>query len=149
MSLILASISIMEFKNGYGDRALRFGILAAQDTWSAPSVPLAETALASATSIVNLQHILRGHTDRVGSCSFSSDSNRIVTASIDSRRRGTARLWNAKTGAQIGKDMKHKGRALDATLSLDNNLVITASTDGSTDGSFDIVRYLSEKESYP
>ena len=40
---------------------------------------------------------LRGHSDLVGSASFSPDGSRVVTGSCDK----TAKVWDAKTGAEV------------------------------------------------
>ena len=45
------------------------------------------------------------HEEGVSSAQFSSDGQRVVTASAYS----TARVWDAATGKAIGKPMKHEG----------------------------------------
>ncbi len=55
--------------------------------------------------------VLSGHTDRVFGAAFSPDGTRIVTASLDK----TARIWDARTGAQLAVlsghgDRVHLGR---------------------------------------
>lgn len=57
-----------------------------------------ETALRKACGQDNA--ILKGHTDRVASASFSPDGKRIVsTSSFDN----TIRIWDAETGAELNK----------------------------------------------
>jgi TPR repeat protein len=69
--------------------------------------------------------VLVGHTDQLASASYSDDGHRIVTASDD----GTARIWDADTGRQIGA-LKRGGRVTNATFSRDGRRIATASDDG-------------------
>jgi hypothetical protein len=50
---------------------------------------------------------------------------RVVTASGDK----TARVWDAATGAPIGKPLQHEGSVNSASFSPDGARVVTASTD--------------------
>jgi len=65
------------------------------------------------------------HTDRVRSALFSSDGNRVVTASKD----GTARVWDAATGDVITIYSGHTDQLFSAAFSPDGNRVVTASAD--------------------
>ena len=54
------------------------------------------------------------------SVAFSPDGTRVVTGSAipgGGRGNGTARLWDAHSGAPIGEVMKHEGRAAGTWLS--------------------------------
>ena len=48
------------------------------------------------------------HDDEVRSAQFSSDGQRVVTASYDT----TARVWDAATGKALSEPMKHDGRSI-------------------------------------
>jgi WD domain, G-beta repeat len=65
------------------------------------------------------------HHGRVVSAAFSPDGARVVTASGDD----TARVWDAETGAPIGKPMQHKDTVFGAAFSPDGKRVVTASQD--------------------
>ena len=54
---------------------------------------------AQTSETFRLAQVLRGHEDWVQSAAFSPDGARIVTASFDD----TARIWDAGTGAEIGR----------------------------------------------
>ena len=69
--------------------------------------------------------ILRGHEKRVNSASFSPDGARLVTASWD----GTARLWDAVSGAEVAVLKGHRGSVWAASFSPDGARVVTASSD--------------------
>jgi WD40 repeat protein len=71
-----------------------------------------------------LTNVLR-HPDRVHFAAFSPDGRTAVTASAD----GTARLWDARTGAPRGAPLRHEASILQAAFSPDSRLVITASLD--------------------
>jgi hypothetical protein len=102
VSLVPASASIEQFNDGDGNRALRYGILAAKDKWMAPTDPLGEIALATSTLKSKLTHILRGHGGWVRHATFSADGTQVVTASDDK----TARLWEVSYFSQYhGNDL--------------------------------------------
>ena len=68
--------------------------------------------------------ILRGHTGRIASASFSPDGRRIVTASWDK----TARLWDAETGKQLAALSAGEDSLGSATFSPDGRRVLTVSS---------------------
>ena len=60
------------------------------------------------------------------SAALSPDGTRVATASED----GTARLWDAATGAPLGEPMRHEGAVLSAAFGPDGARVLTTSDDG-------------------
>ncbi|YCM45744.1 protein kinase [Verrucomicrobiaceae bacterium 227] len=69
------------------------------------------------------------HKDRVTYVEFSPDpgGERVLTASRD----GTARIWDASNGRQIGEPFEHSNWIFQARFTPDGSRVITASRDGS------------------
>jgi WD40 repeat protein len=65
--------------------------------------------------------LLRGHRGPIIGASFTSDNARVITYSQD----GTARQWNATSGAQI-VEYDHGAPITAATLSVDESRVLTA-----------------------
>ncbi len=68
---------------------------------------------------------LKGHTNHVTSVSFSADGSRIVTSSNDQ----TAKVWDAKTGAETLTLKGHAGNVTSASFSIDGSLIVTGSSD--------------------
>src|SRR5262249_9500803 len=66
------------------------------------------------------------HEGGVRSARFSTDGTRMITASDDH----TARIWDARTGAQIAV-LHHDDTVIKARLSPDGRTALTASFDGS------------------
>lgn len=69
--------------------------------------------------------VLRGHERMVMTAGFSPDGTRVVTASTD----GTARVWDAETGALLTTLAGHTGIVMAASFSPDGARVVTASED--------------------
>ncbi|MFO0951656.1 MAG: serine/threonine-protein kinase [Isosphaeraceae bacterium] len=69
---------------------------------------------------------LMGHADLVTSASFSPDGARVVTASWD----GTAKVWDAKSGAGVLTLKGHAWFVNSASFSPDGARVVSASQDG-------------------
>ena len=65
------------------------------------------------------------HESGVISAAFDPTGERIVTASYDN----TARIWDAKTGAPIGKPLQHEGQVNSAAFDPTGERIVTASED--------------------
>ena len=68
---------------------------------------------------------LKGHTSSVSSASFSADGTRIVTGSYDH----TAKVWDAKTGAERLTLKGHTSVVGSASFSTDGTRIVTGSED--------------------
>jgi WD40 repeat protein len=68
---------------------------------------------------------LKGHTGFVFSASFSPDGSLVVTASLDK----TAKVWDAKSGAEVLTLKGHTGSLSSASFSPDGLRVVTGSDD--------------------
>ena len=68
---------------------------------------------------------LEGHTADINSVAFSPNGSLVVTASAD----GTARVWDAATGATIGELRGHGGSLNSASFSPDGKFILTAGDD--------------------
>jgi len=93
---------------------------------SRPFIRDAEYALEEAYNNRRLAASLRGHTGPLSDVEFSADGKRIVTAAGDN----TARIWDARTGAQLAVLAGHTQRLWAASFSPDGARVVTASNDG-------------------
>ena len=69
--------------------------------------------------------VLSGHGERVFTAVYSPDGSSILTASADR----TARLWDARTGAQTTVFLGHSDRIFGAAFSPDGTRLVTASRD--------------------
>ncbi len=65
--------------------------------------------------------LLKGHTAKVNSASYSPDGSRIITASED----GTAKVWDARNGAELLSLKGHYGMVNTASFSPDGSQIVT------------------------
>jgi len=125
----LAVIAGKAANEGLYDRAARYA-RAAFTGWDWPLMGFepwsAEAELRNAVARSTAVAVLRGHDNAVREVAFSPDGARLVTASKD----GTARLWNARTGAPIGAPMRQPGEILKAIFTPDGRRLATAAVDG-------------------
>ena len=70
-------------------------------------------------------HAQGAHRSRLDRVSFSPDGKRIVTASDDD----TAKVWDARTGAEVLTLKGHTGQVSSASFSPDGTRIVTASHD--------------------
>ena len=68
---------------------------------------------------------LKSHDDRINSAIYSSDGDRIVTASFDE----TAKVWDANTGQELMTLKGHEREVYSAAYSADGQQIVTASDD--------------------
>jgi len=120
-SLVLASGAERAAREGRFDQGIRLGVLATKGSWLWPAHETARPALANAAD-QNTLRLKLPLTGRVNSAVFSRDGSRVLTASGD-----TARIWDAATGEQLGKTMRHQGPINSALFSSDGRRVVTAS----------------------
>ena len=116
--------------SGDGDAAtaMLLALEALPDTRSGkqrPPVAEAEAALFKAYRALRESIVLKGHTGPLWSASFAPDGKRLLTASED----GTARLWDAQTGAPLKALSGHRRPVRFAAFSRDGRLVVTTSLD--------------------
>ncbi len=70
------------------------------------------------------------HEEEVRSAVFSPDGAWVVTGSGNVGGPGTARLWDAASGAALGAPMRHERAVQSAAFSPDGTRVVTASERG-------------------
>ncbi|MBC7970921.1 MAG: hypothetical protein H7Z11_12505 [Verrucomicrobia bacterium] len=106
----LAAIGLSQSKFVQFPERLRFGT--------------AEGSLLDATQ-ENLEHNRLAHENIVTSVAFSPDGQTVVSGSNDR----TVRLWNAKTGEEIGKPGQHQDVVISVAFSPDGQTVVSGSLD--------------------
>ena len=116
--------------SGDGDAAtaMLLALEALPDTRSGkqrPAVAEAEAALFKAYRALRELVVLKDHTGPLWSASFAPDGKRLLTASED----GTARLWDAQTGAPLKVLSGHRRPLRFAAFSPDGRRVVTTSLD--------------------
>ncbi|KAG2739293.1 WD40 repeat-like protein [Suillus brevipes Sb2] len=79
------------------------------------------------TSVITHCQKFKGHTDNVWGVIHLPDGQRIITCSMD----GSLRVWNLKSGKQIGDDWRDgDSGVMSIALSPDGNKVVSGSWDG-------------------
>jgi len=107
--------------DGNPDEAARLSLQA----WQTSHTQVAEEAVREASSQINVERSLVGHHGSVNSVTVSFGGASVLTASDD----GTARTWDAKTGAPRATFVGHTAPVLGARFTPDNKLVVTWSDD--------------------
>ena len=73
-----------------------------------------------------IRQVLQGHNGKVFSVGFSNDGTRIVSGSDDK----TARIWDAISGAPIGKPLQgHSGMVQSVAFTPDGTRIVSGSDD--------------------
>jgi WD40 repeat protein len=85
-----------------------------------------DAALQRAVQAARAQRTLQGHTNRVNDVAYSADGTRVASGSAD----GTARIWDAATGALVLTIPTRSGWVHDVVFSPDGTQLITANGDG-------------------
>jgi hypothetical protein len=126
-SRALAALSVTAINRGGGTDAAELA-LAAWPRNTSDSRPQLQVALhALATSIaLRLEIVPRMmHEGAVNGALFNRDGSRILSWSDDN----TLRLWDATTGAPIGRAMKHEGPVRGAQFNRDGSRILSRSSD--------------------
>lgn len=85
-----------------------------------------EEVLRQALRLSHVRAVLRGHSGKVYSASYSPDGKLVLTGSEDK----TARLWDAASGTLVRELKGHTKGLESAIFSPEGDLVLTASDDG-------------------
>jgi len=128
-SLFFAELARQETEIGNATFGILLALEALPKSMSQPNRPYvveAEAQLYQAIYNLREQAVLTGHENSVTHAAFSSDGQRVVTASSD----GTARLWNTKTGQALAVLTGHESPVTHATFSPVEAYLVTASGDG-------------------
>ena len=99
-SQILANLAHVQSNSGDYESAARYalaGLAGLDEVLIGVGAPHAEAELRRAMTSSRLEQFLAGHTGGVQSTAFSTDGERVVTASEDK----TAGIWEAKTGRRV------------------------------------------------
>ncbi len=87
--------------------------------------PQADAPLQKSMPRLYATRTFSGHTDMVESVAFSPDGKFVLTGSVD----GTAKLWDAATGAEVRTFSGHAGPVESVAFSPDGKFVLTGSSD--------------------
>src|SRR5580704_2313232 len=127
---VFAGTAATAFHEGACDRALRLAVAGLPGEGALPfavqSRPLQDDlSFFGSAHDCSFRLALAGHTGLVSSAVFSPDGASVVTSSWD----GTARVWNAHTGAVTATLSGHKFWVNSAAFSPDGGRIVTASWD--------------------
>ena len=127
-SSFLARDSRLAVRRGDAVLGMQLALDALPKSIADPNRPyLASAEYGLENAVVNQRErlVLRGHGGDVDVAAFSPDGTRILTASADK----TARVWDAKTGAQIVALRGHQRELTSAAFSPDGSRIVAASAD--------------------
>jgi len=111
------------------EAAVRYAVAAVNRVYGLPNFQgsaNAEAEIRGASTFMRIVAVLYGHAHWVTDASFSPDGRRIVTSSRDK----TARIWDARAGAQMLVLRGHTDAVLSARFSPDGKRIVTSSEDG-------------------
>jgi WD40 repeat protein len=125
---VLVSLSEQQTASGNTTEGVRLALQALGEESSGDRryVPQAEAALYAALYQHRAEQILQDHRGVVWSVGFSPNGRHLVTAGED----GTARVWDAATGAGHVSLAGHGGAIRSAVFSSNGERIVTASDDG-------------------
>ncbi|MER9134748.1 TIR domain-containing protein [Mesorhizobium sp. M0830] len=123
----LAALSRVALSEGQPAHAVKLALAAWPRIGDSGRPALRRTvdSLVEAFPVFRRGSTLNGHELAVTSATFSPDGTDIVTASAD----GTARVWEAATGAQVLALKGHEKAVTSAAFSPDGTRIVTASAD--------------------
>ncbi|TAU59267.1 TIR domain-containing protein [Rhizobium ruizarguesonis] len=125
-TVALTALSGVAAQSGQYRDALMLALAAWPRTGERNRPTLRRTFVAFNAAAPKAREILRlWHREPVFFAAVSPDGKRVITTSADA----TARLWDAMTGAPIGKTMKHGDAVNSVAFSPDGTRVVTASRD--------------------
>jgi WD40 repeat protein len=123
---VFTSLAAQAMKEGHFDRAMRYALQAYSARgslpWLTPFSTELEGKLAGGAQSTRLHRLLKGHSGEINVAAYSPDGARILTASDD----GTARIWDAESGAEIAALRPEAGEIKSAVFSPDGKRVALA-----------------------
>jgi WD40 repeat protein len=127
---VFSSLAAQAMSDGHFDRAMRYALQAyparGSLPWLTPFSTELEGKLAGGAQSTRLHRQLRGHSGQVNVAAYSPDGTRVLTASDD----GTARIWDAASGAEIAVFRANAGKIVSAVFAPDGGRVAVAAEDG-------------------
>src|SRR5262249_24593451 len=116
---VFTSLAAQAMNDGRFDRAMRYALQVyparCSLPWLTPFSTELEGKLAGGAQSTRLHRVLKGHSGEVNVAVYSPDGTRILTASDD----GTARIWDAESGAEIAVLRPNAGKIESAVFAPD------------------------------
>ncbi|MET3993738.1 WD40 repeat protein/tetratricopeptide (TPR) repeat protein [Bradyrhizobium sp. S3.9.2] len=128
-SKFLADAAERQLDAGNVDLASALTLVALPHDMQSADRPLVDKAVAAMERTISkdrLVGVLAGHTGYLSGAAYSPDGKLMATASDD----GTARIWDAVSGAELHLLTGHRSTVRNVEFSPDGKTVLTASGDG-------------------